>query len=84
MVARTPLEQSMAALGGMLLVVHALLSLGLPESVRGQLRVKEREWSYDEATYVARAGFGVAFQAGELVIVGHIGPGHHALGTKAG
>jgi hypothetical protein len=39
-------------LGGVPLVVQAFRSLGLPASVRQQVRVKERERGYDEATMV--------------------------------
>ena len=33
-------------------MVQAFRSLGLPHSVREQVRVKERERGYDEATFV--------------------------------
>jgi len=47
-----PLQETLTALGGIPLVVQAFRSLGLPESVRQQVRVKERERGYDEATFV--------------------------------
>jgi len=47
-----PLEERLTALGGIPLVVQTFRSLGLPESVREQVRVKERERGYDEATFV--------------------------------
>jgi len=47
-----PLPETLTALGGMPLVVQAFRSLGLPESVREQVRVKERDRGYDEATFV--------------------------------
>ena len=47
-----PLLETLTALGGMPLVVQAFRSLGLPQSVREQVRVKARERGYDEATFV--------------------------------
>jgi len=47
-----PVEETLTALGGIPLVVQAFRSLGLPASVREQVRVKERERGYDEATFV--------------------------------
>src|SRR5947207_2224746 len=47
-----PLEETLTALGGIPLVVQAFRSLGLPQSVREQVRVKERDRGYDEATFV--------------------------------
>jgi hypothetical protein len=47
-----PLEETLTALGGIPLVVQAFRSLGLPQSVREQVHVKERERGYDEATFV--------------------------------
>jgi hypothetical protein len=47
-----PLEETLTALGGMPLVVQALRSLGLPQSVKDHVRVKERERGNDEATLV--------------------------------
>jgi len=47
-----PLPEILTALGGIPLVVQAFRSLGLPKSVREQVRVKERERGYDEATFV--------------------------------
>jgi hypothetical protein len=38
-----PLEETLTALGGMPLVVQAFRSLGLPESVRQPVCVKERD-----------------------------------------
>ena len=47
-----PLPEMLTALGGIPLVVQAFRSLGLPESVRERVRVKERQRGYDEATFV--------------------------------
>jgi Transposase DDE domain group 1 len=47
-----PLPETLTALGGIPLVVQTFRSLGLPESVRKQVRVKERERGYDEPTFV--------------------------------
>ena len=46
------LEETLTALGGIPLVVQVFRSLGLRKSVRAQVRVKERERGYDEATFV--------------------------------
>jgi hypothetical protein len=47
-----PLPEMLTALGGIPLVVQALRSLGLPQSVKEHVRVKERERGYDEATFL--------------------------------
>ena len=47
-----PIEETLTALGGIPLVVQAFRSLGLPQSVREHVRVKERERGYDEASLV--------------------------------
>src|ERR1019366_7701709 len=47
-----PLEETLTALGGIPLVVQAFRSLGLPQSVKEHVQVKERERGYDEATLV--------------------------------
>ncbi len=47
-----PLPEMLTAFGGIPLVVQAFRSLGLPQSVREQVRVKERQRGYDEATFV--------------------------------
>jgi hypothetical protein len=47
-----PIEETLTALGGIPLAVQAFRSLGLPASVREQVRVKERDRGYDEATFV--------------------------------
>ena len=47
-----PLEETLTALGGIPLVVQAFRSLGLPQSVKDRVRVKERERGFDEATFV--------------------------------
>jgi hypothetical protein len=47
-----PLPEILTAFGGIPLVVQAFRSLGLPQSVREQVRVKERQRGYDEATFV--------------------------------
>jgi hypothetical protein len=44
-----PIEETLTALGGIPLVVQAFRSLGLPQSVREQVRVKERDRGYDAA-----------------------------------
>ena len=45
-------EETLTALGGIPLVAQAFRSLGLPQSVKDHVRVKERERGYDEATFV--------------------------------
>jgi len=47
-----PLEETLTALGGIPLVVQAFRSLGLLQSVKDHVRVKEQECDYDEATFV--------------------------------
>src|ERR1035438_10047098 len=47
-----PIEETLTALGGIPLVVQAFRSLGLPQSVKEHVGVKERERGYDEATFV--------------------------------
>jgi len=47
-----PLKETLTALGGIPLVVQAFRSLELPRSIREQVRVKQRERGYDEATFV--------------------------------
>ena len=47
-----PAEEMLTALGGLPLVVQAFRSLGLPESVKQHVVVKERQRGYDEATFV--------------------------------
>jgi hypothetical protein len=47
-----PLDETLTALGGIPLVAQAFRSLGLPQSVKDHVRVKERERGYDEATLV--------------------------------
>jgi hypothetical protein len=47
-----PLPETLTALGGVPLVVQTFRSLGLPLAVRQQVRVKERQRGYDEATMV--------------------------------
>jgi len=47
-----PLQETLTALGGIPLVVQAFHSLGLPRSIPEQVRVKQRERGYDEATLV--------------------------------
>jgi hypothetical protein len=47
-----PTQETLTALGGIPLVVQAFRSLGLPQSVKEHVRVKERERGYDEATFV--------------------------------
>jgi hypothetical protein len=47
-----PIVETLTALGGIPLVVQALRSLRLPESVREHVRVKQRERGYDAASFV--------------------------------
>ena len=47
-----PIVEKLTGLGGLPLVVQAFRSLGLPASVKRQVRVKQRERGYDEATLV--------------------------------
>lgn len=47
-----PLPEAVTAMGGVPLVVQAFRSLGLPQSVREHVRVKERQRGYDEPTLV--------------------------------
>jgi Transposase DDE domain group 1 len=47
-----PLTEKLTALGGIPLVVQTFRSLGLPESVRQQVQIKERDRGYDEPTFV--------------------------------
>ena len=47
-----PIPETLTALGGVPLVVQTFRSLGLPAKVREQVRIKERERGYDEATMV--------------------------------
>ena len=47
-----PAPESPTALGGIPLAVQGFRSLGLPESVKRHVQVKERQRGYDEATFV--------------------------------
>jgi len=47
-----PLQETLTARGGIPLVVQAFRSLGLPRSIPEQVRLKQRERGYDEATLV--------------------------------
>ena len=47
-----PLEEVLTGLGGIPLVLQTFRSLGLPESVRRQVRIKERQRGLDEASLV--------------------------------
>ena len=47
-----PIPETLTAMGGVPLLVQAFRSLGLPASVREQVRVKQRERGYDEAEMV--------------------------------
>jgi hypothetical protein len=47
-----PLPETLTALGGVPLVVQAFRSLGLPRLVGENVRIKERQRGYDEATLV--------------------------------
>jgi hypothetical protein len=47
-----PAPETLTALGGMPLLVQAFRSLGLPASVKRQVRIKQRQRGYDEATMV--------------------------------
>ena len=62
-----PLEETLTALGGIPLVVQAFRSLGLPQSVKDHVRVKERERGYDEATLPIR----LVPKTNEPIYLGH-------------
>jgi len=47
-----PASETLTALGGIPLLVQAFRSLGLPASVEHQVRIKQRQRGYDEATMV--------------------------------
>ncbi len=47
-----PLEETLAAWGGLPLVVQAFCSLGVPASVREHVQIKQRDRGYDEAAMV--------------------------------
>jgi hypothetical protein len=47
-----PATESLTAYGGIPLLVRAFRSLGMPQSLGRQVRVKERQRGYDEATMV--------------------------------
>jgi len=47
-----PAPETLTALGGIPLLVQAFRSLGLPGSVQRQVRIKQRQRGYDEATMV--------------------------------
>jgi hypothetical protein len=47
-----PAPETLRALGGIPLLVQAFRSLGLPGSVQRQVRIKQRQRGYDEATMV--------------------------------
>ena len=47
-----PASETLTALGGIPLLVQAFRSLGLPASVERQVRIKQRQRGYDEATMV--------------------------------
>src|SRR2546428_10915329 len=47
-----PAPETLTALGGFPLLVQAFRSLGLPGSVERQVRIKQRQRGYDEATRV--------------------------------
>lgn len=47
-----PAEESLTAWGGVPLLVRAFRSLGLPQSVQRNVRVKQRQRGYDEASVV--------------------------------
>ena len=47
-----PASETLTALGGIPLLVQAFRSLGLPASVGRQVRIKQRQRGYDEATMV--------------------------------
>lgn len=47
-----PIPETLTALGGVPLVVQTFRSLGLPASVRQQVRIKARQRGYDEAEMV--------------------------------
>ena len=47
-----PASETLTALGGIPLLVQTFRSLGLPASVARQVRIKQRQRGYDEATMV--------------------------------
>lgn len=47
-----PAQEVLTAMGGAPLLIQAFRSLGLPDSVRRHVRVKQRQRGYDEATFV--------------------------------
>jgi hypothetical protein len=47
-----PLQEKLTAFGGITPVVQAFRALGLPDSVKRHIVVKERQRGYDEATFV--------------------------------
>lgn len=47
-----PAKEAMTSWGGVPLLVRAFRSLGLPDSVRRQVRIKQRDRGYDEASMV--------------------------------
>src|SRR5450756_2030076 len=47
-----PVSEALTALGGLALLVQAFRSLGVGESVKEHVRIKQRERGYDEPTLV--------------------------------
>jgi hypothetical protein len=47
-----PATETLTSYGGVPLVVQAFRSLGLPQTIKQHVRIKERERGYDEATFI--------------------------------
>jgi hypothetical protein len=47
-----PAKESLTAWGGVPLLVRAFRSLGVPQSIRQQVQIKQRQRGYDEASFV--------------------------------
>lgn len=47
-----PAQEALTSFGGVPLLVRAFRSLGLPQSIRQHVQIKQRQRGYDEATFV--------------------------------
>jgi hypothetical protein len=61
-----PLGEELTALGGVPLVMRAFRSLGLPDAMREQVHIKQRQRGYDGATYVESSVAGGADTGSKL------------------